>query len=608
MGKTYPTMESAKFGPLGTEIRVVGSMSPKVLVREKGVLVDKDGKPIAKEVRKLRNAIAMAKSKKKFDAVEDYQDELAALLEGSAYILDLSNMVLLFLDAPRPDLWDLIKPILSHDSWEMEHSFVDKVASGLEVKRVITRGWPACIFCSAKDESKWDIWPEIQSRFMVVSPNMTGPKFQAGNKLIGQKKGLPTGVKERKIISDEELEAGRKCFRYLKHIIQKISSATDSPVWIPYCELLAELLPADRGTDNRATNRLFSIIQMSAMSKEHLRPKLIYENEQLVIATLEDLQEALHVMQNVTGMPPHKLKFYQQYIVPLYQSNNNGPLTTKHISDFYNANAPKGTHRLNTENVRKTYLEELVNHSYLERQPDPDHPRQYLFTPLVDYEEEQKEESKDGNERQNLRNSGEFLRNLQYSKLLLPENHPGIAKDWLKQEILQLCSDGITSTIFKILDHGGNEVSIENFIKHYEGSASGLEFSGFFKTRRCFRQSNSIEIATLEQSEVDGNENTSTNQQDEDNNRRNQANFCHFRQSIDNAMLDKEGNNKGFFILNDLVYEFQIRPNEHWTYGGVESMLSQWLYEGKIEEIDPGKYRPTEKSSTTTSEEREGSA
>ena len=53
-GKTYPIIEAAKFTPLGKEVRIVGSMTPKVLIREHGVLVDKQGNPIAKEVRKTQ--------------------------------------------------------------------------------------------------------------------------------------------------------------------------------------------------------------------------------------------------------------------------------------------------------------------------------------------------------------------------------------------------------------------------------------------------------------------------------------------------------------------------------------------------------------------------
>src|SRR5215212_2145941 len=61
-GKTYPIIETAKFTPLGKEVRIVGSMTPIVLIREHGVLVDRQGNPISKEVRRLKNAISSSKS------------------------------------------------------------------------------------------------------------------------------------------------------------------------------------------------------------------------------------------------------------------------------------------------------------------------------------------------------------------------------------------------------------------------------------------------------------------------------------------------------------------------------------------------------------------
>ena len=193
-GKTYPMSQSVEYTPNGREVRKIGSMTPKVLIREQGVLVDKHGNPIGKEVRRLKNAISEAKNSKgknSAKALEEYQDELTALLEDSAYVLDLSNKTLIFLEPPHPELWNLLKPILSHDSYEMEHPFVEKIASGsMEVKRVITRGFPACIFCSARDESKWDIWPEVERRFMIASPNMVKPKYQAGKTPLFKSRSL----------------------------------------------------------------------------------------------------------------------------------------------------------------------------------------------------------------------------------------------------------------------------------------------------------------------------------------------------------------------------------------------------------------------------------
>jgi hypothetical protein len=585
-GKSYPIMQSVDFTPRGKEIRIVGSMTPKVLIREQGVLVDKEGKPIGKDVRRLRNAISEAKAAKKLRAAEEYQDELAALLDGSAYIIDLSNKTLIFLEPPHQELWSLLKPILSHDYWEMEHPFVDKIAGGgLEVKRVITRGFPACIFCSARDESKWEMWEEIESRFMPASPNMVKPKYEAGNKLIAQRKGLPRGVKQQIIISDEAKELGKKSFLYLKHQIQQYTSTTDSPVWIPFGERLAEILPADKGQDNRATNRFFTMLNMIALSKAHLRYRLIFDDEELVIATLEDLQEALHVMQNMSGLPPHKLKFYKQHILPLYRSKKV-PLETRDICDFYNANNPKGTPRMNSDNLRKNYLQELVNHNYLEQERDESTKAiKYLYTPLVDVEEEREgEEEKQSSTSPTL---GQVFQKLHFSKLLLPENHPGIPQDWLKKEISQLSDRRLTNAPLKIFNAKGNDIPIDDFIRIYENKNS-LRLTDFLKGHRLVGCSNSVNITTPKPQNEDVDVNITGNKEQEDEKRKTEQKVG---QVYDLELVNKAMGDKGYCTEQDFVFVTQMEPNLHWTETQAEQTFHA-LIEGKIVEFEPGKFKP----------------
>jgi hypothetical protein len=69
---------------------------------------------------------------------------------------------------------------------------------GFKVKKVVLRGWPACIYCSAQNESKSALWPEIQSRFWVTSPNMIPEKYQEGNMLIAQQMSLPKSIHKKK--------------------------------------------------------------------------------------------------------------------------------------------------------------------------------------------------------------------------------------------------------------------------------------------------------------------------------------------------------------------------------------------------------------------------
>jgi len=85
---------------------------------------------------------------------------------------------------------------------------------GHHTKNVVVRGWPSCIFCSARDESKWEVWPEIKSRFLISSPNMIHQKYKESTKLISQKIGKPNLIQQEIIISDIEMENAKQYIYY----------------------------------------------------------------------------------------------------------------------------------------------------------------------------------------------------------------------------------------------------------------------------------------------------------------------------------------------------------------------------------------------------------
>ena len=123
-GKTYPVEECMKFFPK-TDVYKVGSMSAKVLVRQKGILIDKDGNPIdqkIKDLTKRRNLLEDKKENKeeKFNILEEIQD----LFEDAKTLIDLRGKILVFLEPPQKEVWDILK--LSHDSPEIEFPFVNQ--------------------------------------------------------------------------------------------------------------------------------------------------------------------------------------------------------------------------------------------------------------------------------------------------------------------------------------------------------------------------------------------------------------------------------------------------------------------------------------------------
>jgi hypothetical protein len=380
----------------------------------------------------------------------------------------------------------------------------DKGSDGMVTKQVILRGFPGFIFCSAKDESGWDVWDEVKTRFMFVSPNMIPIKYREGNKLIGKTFGLPKTAQHNKVISPEEVQIARRCFLTLKNQIMKLCNGDpySNPVWVPYHSQLTDMLPSSKGSDNRVTARLFSMINMVALAKGQLRSKIVFNEtgEQCVIATFQDLREALHLIQNITGLPPHKLRFYKDIIWRLYKERNDDKLTSTDITDFYNRRMPEDSKKFTTDNITKTYLEELHNHNYLEKKEDEDSKKKhYFYYPIVAVEDEElevlDEEYKSQNGCSNLSNPDQFDKKLHFSRLLLPKNHPGFPQNWLLMQILEDFSCRIDNPNFTICDIGQKEISLQSFVESYE--TDDLNLAAFYKKWGVNSTRTTIEILQL---------------------------------------------------------------------------------------------------------------
>ena len=223
-GKTYAVLESIQYFPK-QNIWKIGSMTPKVIIRQNGILIDSNNQPLENRIKDLKRKIRQTDNS---DEKEDLKQQLTQLYNEAKVLIDLSGKLWLFLEPPHRETWAILKPILSHDDFEIEHPYVYEVQGmGFTVKKVVTRAWPACIFCSAKNESDWPAWPEIQRRFLITSPNMIQEKYSDGNMLIAQKMGLPNLLQQSIIVSNSQVEIAKitLCFG----LSENISFATCSP-------------------------------------------------------------------------------------------------------------------------------------------------------------------------------------------------------------------------------------------------------------------------------------------------------------------------------------------------------------------------------------------
>ena len=390
-GKTYSVNEVMKYFPT-QDIWMIGSMSPRVIIRNKGIQVDENYNPIGPKVLELKKRISEEKSEEK---KIELKEQLDTIINNSKILIDLTNKVLVFLEPPHLETWNILKPVLSHDTLYIEHPYVYQTKStGQEVKHPITKGWPACIFCSAKDESNWPMWPEIQSRFLITSPNMIKKKYSESNQLIGQKKGLPAIVQSQVIVSDEEVSMAQDCMFLLKNELLKNK---DNNVWIPFQQILSESLPSEKGPDVRMADKVFSLLVLTTKINSFSRPKLIMGNENLAISTPIDLEEVLTLTQNLTGIPIHKLEFFSQVFISRYKSKdtpdriikNSGEiieeekiaLTTSELAEQFKKVKGKP---ITTDNINKTYLQELKNNGLIDEINSKIDGRRKIYYPIVD--------------------------------------------------------------------------------------------------------------------------------------------------------------------------------------------------------------------------------
>lgn len=470
-GKTYVVTEIIKFFPK-QDVWILGNMSPKVLIRDKGILVDNNNYPIKEKIQEISRKIKEENDK---DKKTELEEQRKSLYENSKVLIDLSNKILVFLEPPHSETWNILKPILSHDTLEIEHPYVYKADKGFEVKHIVTKGWPACIFCSARDDSSWSMWPEIQSRFFIASPNMIKQKYQESNILIAQRKGLPQFVQEQLIVSKEGLFLAQECVRLLK---EQLLANHKNNVWIPFNSILAHSLPSEKGPDVRITNRIFSILSLITKINLINRPKLVFGNETLAISLPEDLEEVLKLTHNLSGIPSYKIEFFTNIFMPLYLSKKSplekdGIIEDKiavysdELADFYKQISGKP---LTTDAIKKTYLTELKNNGLIDDFKSTIDKRKNGFYPIVDVDPFITLSNKENKYYTNLE---EPDNNLQFFKLKLSRNCNKIDERWLQMEILTLLNYGIGQlNIFKLLDENDKEICMCQFVKKYNNSGN----------------------------------------------------------------------------------------------------------------------------------------
>ena len=87
---------------------------------------------------------------------------------------------------------------------------------------------------------------------MITSPNMNSTKYRESNLRIAQRRGLPSLIQQRIIVSNEEVRLAKLCILCLKQQVQTLllsgsslkpaCNNSNNPVWVPYTEIHANIV------------------------------------------------------------------------------------------------------------------------------------------------------------------------------------------------------------------------------------------------------------------------------------------------------------------------------------------------------------------------------
>jgi hypothetical protein len=421
VGKNYVINKVASLFPDYDIISLAG-MTDKALFHRSGTLVIKDeftGEYVSIEdqindldeqisdkefeISKIqdRNAKQALKS-----LIEELYQKKKELLKDARKLIDLSNKIIIFLDTPSERLLSGLLPLLSHDKYEVEYEYVD-THNGIKTKNNVLRGWPAVIIAQALDYSNSPRYPEYQRRFISANPTMTQEKYNEAIDLISYKFSNPDLVYQNEVVSDLEKEKAREIVNGLKEQIQDICrdiKPGKNNVIIPFSQLITRSLPKEKAEDMTRANRIYTYLSFLPIVNFHKRPRITIVkqgdiNIQVIpIATFEDLQNTISLMEYSDGVRPYILEWYYDILLKAYEDkgdyvdskvNSKGEeLKEERVAltsqDLIKKHKEVHNETLTNKKLLQSYLYPLFNQGYIDNTDSVIDKRAKIYYPIIE--------------------------------------------------------------------------------------------------------------------------------------------------------------------------------------------------------------------------------
>ncbi len=232
--------------------------------------------------------------------------------ERGAKIISFERKILLFLEQNNPALQAKLRPILSHDSWEINYRITNKNKSGgNRTELIILQGYPATVFCSAGlrlDEQE-------ATRAILLSPEPSQAKLKAAIELQN-KRGTDAKAYSEWLETQPERVA-------LKDRILAIRDEYVEYVKLPDNDAIKERFYTSftklKHRHTRDFTHLQQLIKVIALMNLWHRK----QTDGSIVANQADIDQAFELWEQLSqsqslGIPPTAIHFYKTYILPVY--------------------------------------------------------------------------------------------------------------------------------------------------------------------------------------------------------------------------------------------------------------------------------------------------
>jgi len=363
IGKSYNVVQALKYFPKD-DVWLLGGLSPTALIHQHGLLVDKNGNLI------------LPSQKPDKDAPAEEKEAWTQRMHDARYLVELNNRIIVFLEAPHFETFNMLRPILSHDAHQISYRFTDKSGKGqLQTQHVVIQGWPATIFCSTQEKYVQD----LATRGFTVTPEMNRKKYAAANMLTARKAAYPWSFKSD---FDHMLLAGY--ISSLKTSLENLAAVD------PYAVKFAQVFPSLSPRSMRDFKHLTNLVKVSALFHYAQRPLVIRtvkpepdaaaeaKQERYIMVTRRDYDFIMALWSNIqetteTSAPGHIIRFYHEAVEETAKEKEE--FTIEDLTEKWNSRAEE---KKSSDAIRR-WTAFLCSIGYLTSTPDPNDKRRQLY-------------------------------------------------------------------------------------------------------------------------------------------------------------------------------------------------------------------------------------